>query len=429
MDNNLINSKPYRVSRVLYILEAALEYFISILVAGSYLATLTEYIGISDSVTGVISAFISLGCVFQLMSVFLKKGRIKSVVVPLSVLNQLMFMLLYVIPLTGMGDGAKKLVFVAMIFSAYFVYNSIHPLKIGWLMSLVEDKRRGIFTSRKEIVSLISGMIFTYITGAVIDHYKDNGQIETAFLICGAAIFVLTVLHTLTMVFSVENTEKSEGAQENSGKNPVGQMMSVMRDKSVLKVIVLFVLWNIAVYAATPFYGTYQIKELGFSMKFVSLLAIVYSIVRASVSTFWGKYADRRSFAVMVRACFVIAGTGFFVNIFTVPSNGAIMYTLYYALYAVAWGGISSALINLVFDFAKPDERSNALAVTQAASGLVGFFTTLAVSPLVEYIQASGNRLFGMNIYAQQAVSAIAFLFTAVAVVYLSVKIIPKKEK
>lgn len=429
MDSNLINSKPYRVSRVLYILEAALEYFISILVAGSYLATLTEYIGISDSITGVISAFISLGCVFQLMSVFLKKGRIKSVVVPLSVLNQLMFMLLYVIPLTGLGDSAKKLVFVAMIFSAYFVYNSIHPLKIGWLMSLVEDKRRGIFTSRKEIVSLISGMIFTYAAGAVIDRYKESGEIETAFLICGAAIFVLTVLHTLTMVFSVDGGDKNDGQQKRDGKNPIIEMLAVLRDKDMHKVIVLFVLWHVASSSATPFYGTYLIKELGFSMKFVSVLAIVYSIVRASVSTFWGKYADRRSFAVMVRACLVIAGAGFFVNIFTVPSNGAVMYTLYYALYAVAMGGINSALINLVFDFAKPDVRSNALAVTQAASGLVGFFTTLAVSPLVEYIQSSGNRLFGMSIYAQQAVSAIAFLFTAAAVVYLSVKIIPKKEK
>ncbi len=429
MDNSIINSKPYRVSRVLYIVEAALEYFISILVAGSYLATLTEYMGISDSVTGVISAFISLGCVFQLLSVFLKKRRTKSVVVPLSVLNQLMFMLLYVIPLTGMGDWAKKLVFVGMIFAAYFVYNSVHPLKTSWLMSLVEDKRRGIFTSRKEIISLISGMIFTYASGSVIDRFKDSGQVETAFLICGAAIFVLTVLHTLTMVFSVSDEENIDGGQKNAGKNPIGQMVSVMRDKNVFRVVVLFVIWNIAVYAATPFYGTYQIKELGFSMKFVSLLAIIYSIVRASVSTFWGKYADRRSFAVMVRVCFAIAGAGFFVNIFTVPSNGAVMYTLYYALYAVAMGGINSALVNLVFDFARTEDRSNALAITQAVSGLAGFFTTLAVSPLVEHIQSNGCVVFGTAVYAQQAVSAIAFVFTAAAIVYLSAAIIPHSKK
>lgn len=427
MKDYIMNAKPMRISRILYVIEAALEYFISILVGGSFLATLTTYLGISDGITGVISAFISLGCVFQLLSVFLKRKRVKEIVVPLSVLNQLMFMLLYVIPLTGMGNGVKTVVFIAVIFAAYFVYNSVHPLKISWLMSLVEDKKRGIFTSRKEIVSLISGMIFTYGTGAVIDRFKDSGEIETAFVICGITIFVLTVLHTLSMFFSVETAADDGDTAKKS--NPIREMLSTLRDRNVLKATVLFILWNIAVYVSTPFYGTYQIKELGFSMKFVSVLAIVYGIVRASVSTFWGKYADKKSFAVMVRLCLVIAATGFFVNIFTVPVNGKVLYTLHYALYAIAWGGISSAMINLVFDYAKPDERSSALAVVQAASGLVGFMTTLVVSPLVTRIQENGNVFMGIHVYAQQVVSAIACIFTLASVVYLSAVIIPRGKK
>ena len=80
-----MNEKAMGRSRILYIIEAALEYFISILVAGSYLATLTSHLGMSDSLTGILSSFISLGCLFQLFSVFLKRKRVKTIVTTLSV--------------------------------------------------------------------------------------------------------------------------------------------------------------------------------------------------------------------------------------------------------------------------------------------------------------------------------------------------------
>ncbi len=418
------NEKAMTRSRILYILEAALEYFISILFAGSYLATLTSTLGMSDSLTGIISSFISLGCLFQLFSVFLKRRRVKKIVTVLSVVNQLLFLSLYIIPLSGADKQVKIALFLVAILAAYVIYNSIHPLKISWLMSLVDDRERGVFTSRKEIVSLLSGMVFSFGMGTLIDHFQYKGEVRTAFLLCGITVFVLMVLHTLTMAFSIEIPTE----MPTERKNPFKDMFSALSDKNVVKVTILFVLWHMATSSATPFYGTYLIKELGFSLQFVSILSIVYSLVRASVSTFWGKFADKNSFASMVSICLAIAGLGFFVNIFTVPSNGTIFYTLYYALYAVAMGGINSALINLVFDMVGPDMRSNALALSQSVSGVAGFFMTLVVSGLVAFIQENGNRFLGMDLYAQQVTSAIAFVFTVLSVVYVVVFLRGKRK-
>ena len=52
----------YRFSRVMYILEAAFEYFISIFVSGAYFAKLTNALGLSDSMTGILSSLATLGC-------------------------------------------------------------------------------------------------------------------------------------------------------------------------------------------------------------------------------------------------------------------------------------------------------------------------------------------------------------------------------
>ena len=61
----------YCTSRILYIIEAALEYFISIAVGTVYLAKITSEIGIPDNITGVLTSFVALGCGFQIIAVFL----------------------------------------------------------------------------------------------------------------------------------------------------------------------------------------------------------------------------------------------------------------------------------------------------------------------------------------------------------------------
>ena len=99
----------------MYILEAAIEYFISILVAGAYLANLTSAIGMSDALTGVLSSIISLGCVFQLIAIFLRRERVKGMVIGLSILNQLLFTFLYAVPLIPLSAGVKTAVFAAGI--------------------------------------------------------------------------------------------------------------------------------------------------------------------------------------------------------------------------------------------------------------------------------------------------------------------------
>ena len=120
---NSISPVILKRSRRLYIIEAALEHLISVLVTGSFLATLTKELGFSDSLTGIMSSVISLGCLFQLLSLSVRRKHKKSFVLTLSVLNQLLFFLLYVVPLTGFKERTKITLFFVLIFFAYFLYN------------------------------------------------------------------------------------------------------------------------------------------------------------------------------------------------------------------------------------------------------------------------------------------------------------------
>ena len=420
-----MDEKLLKRGRVLYTIEASVEYFVSILVAGTFLATLTEYLGFDTATTGIISSFISLGCVFQLIALFVFKGRAKKSIIVLSVANQLLFTLLYVIPLLDGDMSIKGGFFISAILVAYLFYNIAHPAKINWLMSLVDDKKRGRFTATKEIVSLITGVAFTFGMSGVIDYFKEQNDLRTAFIIIAIGMLLLTVFHTFLMIFTVE---KEPTEQESK---TLGSIFSVLKDKNVIKVTIVFSLWYIASYSTTPFYGAYQIDTengLGFPMWFVSISSAIYAVARASFSYVWGAYADKYSFANMIRICFAIAGVGFLLNVFCTPSNGWVVYTIHYVFYAIAMAGINNALTNLCFDYVSVDKRRDALAISLAISGLVGFLTTTAISPLVSHIEASGNMFLGLNLYAPQVTSAIAFVLTCVCIIYVSIFMVKKKK-
>lgn len=405
----------YRFSRIMHIIEAALEYFVSIAVGTVYLARLTAYIGFSDALTGILSSFVSLGCGFQLIAVFLANKRpVKRWVTALHTLSQSFFAFIYFIPLFEISKIAKTVLFVAVLLVAQIVHNAIYSPKINWYMALVPNERRGRFTADKEIVSLVSGMAFSYALGAVIDHFEAAGEIRTAFIVCGIGLFVIMALHSLTLLLS-----KEKPAEESEKISTAKTLKALFRNKTLFKIILISVLWNVANYATLSFTGTYQAKELAFSAAFSSLVIMIGSLVRAVISRPIGAFGDKFSFAKMLTLCLFIEAAAYAVNLFTAPENGKALYTVHYILYCIGMAGANSAPINLVYDYVDRSQRTGALALLQTFAGFAGFLATLCLSPLVTHIQENGNRFLGMDVYAQQVMSAISLLIVLILIVYM----------
>lgn len=421
--------KAYKRSRTLYVIEATLEYLISIFFANELLPELTKSLGISDGTTGIISAIISLGCVFQLISMFLRRGRAKPVVLTLSIANQLIFMVLYLIPFFTGSKTTKIVIFIIGILLAYLLYYVAHPKKINWFMSLIDDDQRGKFTSKKEIISLISGIAFSFIMSYVVSYFRDKGKVETAFVIFALTMLLLMIGHSLTMIFSVEKEQPISNKKES-----IGEIFETFKNKGVILVAVVFVLWNIASNSTKPFLGTYMLNTLGLEDWFrIAFLPAISAVARIIASIILGIYADKKSFSKMVSICFGIAGLSFLVITFCSPSfgtlNGYIMFSLHYILYGIAMGGINSSLINLCYDYAPVEKRVGALAITQAISGVIGFLVAALFGLLVDKIQANGNSFLGVNAYAQQIVSVIGVIFSCLAMVYVLVFLVRKDKR
>ena len=405
---------PYKSSRVLYIIEAALEYFVSIGVSSYYLALIASKIGIPDNITGILTSFVSLGCGFQILALFLAHKRsVKRWVTVFHVISQLLFSFMYFVPLLPIPKGGQMAILIGALLLAQILHNAINSPKINWFMSLVDEHKRGRFTANKEIVSLLGGMVFSFTLGQVMDGFSESGKINTGFVVCGVLLLFLTALHTLTLVLSKEKPK------EESRRFSFGEVFSLFKNKTILKVIGVFVLWNIANYISMSYMGTYQNNELGFDAVFASIITIVGSSVRALVSRPIGRFADKFSFCKMLYICFGMEALAFLTAAFITPANGKVMYIVFYVLYCIGCAGINSAVINLIYDYVGTYERIGALALVNTASGFAGFLSTLAVSPLVEYIQGNNNKIFGVSMYAQQLLPLFSLVVVGVILLYL----------
>lgn len=423
--NETVQTDTYKFSRLMYIIEATLEYFIAIAVSSIYLAKIADYIGIQDGLTAILSAFVSLGGSFQLIAIFLGNKRpVKRWVTISHTISQALFASMYLIPIVPMSVAVKTAVFVAVFLIAQILHNAINSPKINWFMSLVEDGKRGRFTANKEIVSLLGGMAFSYGMGSLMDYFEAQNNLRMAFIIGAITLFALMMAHSLTLILS-----KEKPVEKDFTPKPIKEYFSnLFENKTLFKIILISILWNIANNATTSFSGTYQTKELGFTTTFASVIILIGSFARVIFSKPMGKLADKTSFCNMLTICFTIMAVCFALNVFTIPSNGKIFYSVYYVGHSIGMAGINSSIINLIYDYVGKGERTCALALQQAFGGLAGFLITLALSPVITKIQENGNSIFGMTVYAQQLFSLISLVMTIVLLVYMNV-VVRKLER
>lgn len=429
----------YAKNRIAYIIEAAVEYFISLLITDTFITNLLTQNGVSDASTGIIIQLASFAFTAQLFSLFYKrKSKMKVMVTSLHLINQFVFALLYMIPSLGLPKELKVALLVVMFLGGHIVSNIVSPYKISWLMSYVEDDSRGKFTANKEIISLMGGMLFTLIMGNRVDHYMELKKYDVAFSLCGITILVLAIVHFVCLL-SVKEIEKSNKKKEQNDNRMsfVLSLKDIFGNRGFLKVMLAIIIWYCVTGVSVSFYGPYKLNTLGFNISDSAILAGVAAIIRAIFSRKMGKFADKNSWAKMLHLCFIIAAVAFGANMFVIGRFPKIMFIVYSLIYGIAMAGINSGIMNILFDYVPHEQRSAALGISNSICGIISFLAAIVGGAVLEKVQSgsSGKMLcvnfLGLNVkmYGQQVLSLLSFVICVALIVYVKKGIIDCYEK
>lgn len=424
------DSEEMKRSRFLFMLQAAFEYLIAILmVEGTVLAELTDSLGFNTAQTGILYSLISLGCLFQIVSMLFAGRSVKKFSLTISIINQALFLFLYVIPIVPISASVKRMIFVVCIISAYALLYIGNPKINYWRISLVEVNKRGRYNAYMQMISLVLGMAFSFGMGAMVDHYKSINQMNTAFIICALTILVLSIIHQFTL-FSVV-----ELPCEEKKTNVLKNILSVATDKKVLLIAGVFVLWNMAQYSAMPFYKDFQVRAiadggLGMSQTMSTIINVIIGGVFQFAAAFpIGLVGDKFSFKAMLLVCLATMGLRSLMVVFITPETGVLFFILYNLFNSVSYVGAYCALMNIVFTSVPANRCSDSYAFCQSIGGICGFVTSIVMGGVLSSIQDNGNRFLGIQVtYAEQVLSVIACLLAGIAMIYV-VLALNKKEK
>lgn len=402
-----------RRSRGFIIAEAAVEYFIALCVTSTFLTAILNYMEVSAAHQGIIASMSQLACAVQLLAVFgvRRTYPCRRWVSILNLVNQLLFALLYLVPLTPLPGSVKLAAFVVMLLCAYFCQHYLTPSRTQWHMSLVDDHHRGIFTANKEIISLVGGMFFSQGAGILFDHLKASGHTEAAFVVFAVTITVLALLH-LALMLAIREPEPTHAIPVKR----FGEIIRTVFGNRQLRAVIVFDALFAVTLVPGNFSAVYLTRTIGFSYTVVTLFSVVMAAVRALSSRPLGRYADRRSWVSMLRLSMTVSAVGCVFYAFCTPRM-PLFYLLYTVCHAFSLGGTNSGRTNLCFDYVDPDDRRYVLGVKAAISGMVNFAVTLLAARLVDAIEAAGNVVFGIAVYPQQVLFGANALLLGVLVV------------
>ncbi len=426
MTDPIFQTSEYKRSRRAYILECAFEYFISLMVADAFLATLLTELGLNDAVIGVISSLISLAFLFQLFSIFVVPHirNVKLIAIPIHCISQMFFLVLYLLPFFNIPQQFRVAIAVGCLMIAYFGNYLVTSVIFHWGNSYVDPNGRANFAATKEIISLLSGIVFSLVMGWAVDRFIEADNIEGGFLFISVIMLIVTV-GDFVCLMCMKN-QKAEKKKEDKAE-PFSQVLrTLFSNKSFLYTIVIHSVWSISVYMTVGFMGTYKTKELLLSVGTVQIINIVGCLMRACFSKPIARYADTRSYAKGIMLGMGIAACGYLVNIFTTPSLWWLVI-LYTVIYNVSCAGTNQNLINLTYSYVDRRYFVQASAIKFSVSGLCGFGASMLGSRILDTVQKNGNTLFGITVYGQQVLSAISLAVVLLGIVFI--KTVLAKQK
>lgn len=412
-------------TRWAYIAEAAVEYFIAIVTSGAFLTLLLKQMGASDALTGIISSFTVLAYGVQMFTVtFIRRRRsIRRSVLVLQTLQQLMYSLVYLLPFLPLANGAKVVMFMVLFLSATLLSNLVTPVKYNWMMHFVRPENRGIFTAHKEMVSLITGLVYNYVMSLAIDRLEAVGRPDLGLILCAAVVFVLTAVHVATLLAAKDAPAVLEETRKAAPL--MASLKASFANPTFLKLLAMSCAWGMLYWVSSAYYSLFMLQEVGSSVTYIATVNVVSCLARVFISPRMGRICDRQGFARGMCLGYILAGAAFFLLIFWRPENGKVLYLANAVLLAMAFSAINGGQSNILLAHIPARDRVGSLGLYTALIGVAGFAGSVIGGWILSAVQGAGNRVLGMDLYGQQILSLISFLCVIVLIVY-NIRVVQK---
>jgi MFS family permease len=380
----VFDQKKRSHSKVLSVLDGTM-YSISAGLTGNFISAFAIALGASNFVIALLATLPSLiASVVQLsvehvMKVFRTR---KSFIVFFAVLQAFTWLPLIFAPQLQHAGG-WLLLFVTL--------NAILGMLIGpiwnsFISDVVEENERGRFFGMRNMFTGLSAFVATLAAGWLLSVLRPINPFLGFSL-----LFVLAFAFRLLSAYFLSRMDEPPETGLKHDVPDIPRFLRTANDTPLGRFTIFLMLFNIAVYVASPFFPIYQLSILKLDYFTFTLLASASAITSFVTMIFWGKYVDRiGSKRVLVASGFLIP----LVPLFYPFAPNLWSLGIIEAFSGMIWAGFSLSVSTYLFDATEREVRTRQMAEYTLLVQVAVFFGALIGSGLLGIFDQSSRTAF-----------------------------------
>ncbi len=242
--------------------------------------------------------------------------------------------------------------FLLIIFSCYIIVSNLgHPAWFSWMGDIVDEKYRGRFFSKRNLILGFISVIFSLMASYFLDYFESGGNLMFGFGILFFLAFILEILRVKTFQKQYEpKIELKKGYYfsffdflRKAPKNNFGRF-------TIYRGLLAF-----SQYIASPLIAVYLLRYLGFNYHTYMFIVIAGSLSSILILELWGKFADKYgNYRVMALTSVLIP---ILPLLWIIHSSPIYLILLPQVVRGNTWAGFNLAAGNFIYDNVSAEKR------------------------------------------------------------------------
>ena len=277
------------------IADGALATAMGTLTSGVFLTGLALALDATPLQIGILAALPSLATVMQLPGCYLieRFGHRKWLCFWASLAGRLTWLPIIAILLwPSARNGTQAVWLIAALVALGSSLGSLGGVAwLSWIRELVPDQQRIRFLSRRNFVMTLLALVLAMLVGVFLDiwNFAHPGSMGGFAILLG-----LAAAAGYCSSFCMARVAERKSARPTGAPPPFRELIALpFREANFRRVVLFYLVWNLSVNVAAPFFGVYMLEELGLPFWAVTALVTLSNVVGLVANGFWARVKER----------------------------------------------------------------------------------------------------------------------------------------
>lgn len=263
-----------------------------------------------------------------------------------------------------------------------------HPAWFSWMGDLVNEKTKGRYFSKRNVITGTAGVIAMLLGGWTLKYFKSIGFVFIGF---GILFFFVVVFRLISRSYLKKMYEPKFKLEK---KDYFSFWAFLKRYDDFGKFAVYLAFFNFAIMIASPFFGFYMLKSLGYESNY-----LLYMIVNLAGTAFYliftpliGRFSDKYGNLRLMYISNILFAINPIIWIF-VKTPLAIIF-IPQVVSGLANAAMTIGITNYTYDGVSPQKRGLCNAYTNLLIGMGTLVGSLIGGYLIRTLQSSTMNSF-----------------------------------